>query len=408
VRFLYLDTGLVNDLGHHANFCRAITRELRARAIPTIVIAYSELTQKLKDEFEAGALFRIYTYKHYDADPIIWWLRSFETASRATLEDLQKIGGLEPSDIVYMNWAWPAQLMALVQWAGRFSPDRMPFIVAEVGADSGLEPKGTHSRPGQASIRDPRVDSRAILYRYATRHISPNSAHRLRLIAFDRVTSSAFQGLLDVPVATLPMPYAATAIPRNRSGARPVTVSVLGHQRPGKGFELMPEIAAGLLREWPEIRVFVHNARPDQMTAAQDALRQLASGDTRIMLEEAVAEPAQWASLLERSDLLVCPYDPRLYAFSHSSVACESLANAIPLVVPARTALAIQLEDFGLPGATFEAFTAQSVVSAVGRVLGDFNRYAELAYAAAKQWSNTMGPANAVEGLLALADTRQS
>jgi glycosyltransferase involved in cell wall biosynthesis len=225
----------------------------------------------------------------------------------------------------------------------------------------------------------------------------------LRLVSFDRVTSGAFRGLLDVPIATLPMPYERQATPRDRSGTRPITVSVIGHQRPEKGFDLMPEVAEALLRNRPDTRILIHNAKPDQMREAQDKLRQLAARDSRIRLEEAVAGPALWASLLERSDLMLCPYDPNVYTFSHSSVACESLANAVPLVVPARTALSAQLEDFGGPGTSFESFTAQSIVSSLERVLDDFDRYADLACAAATKWAKTMGPGNAVERLLALA-----
>ena len=397
VRFLYFDPGLVNELGHHANFCRAITHELRARAIPTVLFAHRELTETLKQELRARAHFRIYTYGNYDTDPVIAWLKSFETASRVTLQDLERIGGIEPDDLVYMNWAWPAQLSALLQWAGRFSPDRIPFIVAEVGADPGLEPPAVDAQPTHASLRDPRVDARAILYRYAARQMPPGAMHRLRLVSFDRVTSAAFRGLLGVPIATLPMPYARQAPPRNRSGTRPITVSVMGHQRPEKGF------AEALLRARPDVRILVHNAKPDQMSATQDKLRQLAARDSRIRLEEAVAGPALWANLLERSDLMLCPYDPIVYTFSHSSVACESLANAIPLVVPARTALATQLKDFGEPGTSFDSFTAQSIVSSLERVVDDFDRYADLACAAATQWAKTMGPGNAVKSLLALA-----
>ncbi|HXP73236.1 MAG TPA: glycosyltransferase family 1 protein [Stellaceae bacterium] len=403
MRFLYLDSGLVNELGHHANFCRAITQEFRNKGIPTIVFAHEKVTQRLHDNLKARPHFRVYSYDINDNDRVIAWLNSFETGSRTTLEDLQRIHGLEPTDIVYMNWAWPTPLMALIQWANGIPPSRLPTIIAEVGADPGLEPMDLELRPIRLMPRDPRADSRAILYRYAARQISPGSARRLHLVTFDRVTSSAFQALLDFPVTTLPMPYAASTSRRSRAGANPITISVLGHQRPEKGFELMPEIATTLLREHAQIRILAHNAKPTQMSAAQKAMRQLAASNGRLMLEEAVAGPALWASLLERSDLVVCPYHPAVYAFSHSSVACESLANAIPLVVPARTALASQLEDFGSAGATFEAFTAQSVTAAITRVLNDFDRYAEVAYEAAAQWAKTMGPERVLEGLLALA-----
>lgn len=405
MRFLYLDPGLVDELGHHANFCRAITQELRARGIPTLVFAHREINQKLKAEFKAHSLFRIYTYGQYDWDPVIAFLKSFELASRVTLEDLQRIGGLEPGDIVYMNWAWPAQLMALAQWARSFSATQMPTIVAEVGADPGLEPPAYEAQPGLATIRDPRIDPRALLYRYAALEISPKLADRVRLVAFDRVTSGAFSGLLGKRVSTLPMPYSATTIVRNRARTRPITISVLGHQRPEKGFALMPDVAAGLLHTRTDIRLLIHNAKPDQMAMPQEQLRQLAANDPRILLEETVAGPKLWPSLLERSDLTLCPYDPKIYAFSHSSVACESLANGIPLIVPARTALAAQLGHFGAPGLGFEAFTADAVMTAVSKLLDDFDSYAELAQTAAARWAKTMGPVRTADALLALAST---
>src|SRR5260370_23306035 len=112
------------------------------------------------------------------------------------------------------------------------------------------------------------------------------------------------------------MAYGGWTSRRNRSGANPITISVLGHQRPEKGFELMPEIAATLLHEHAQIRILAHNAKPTQMSAAQEGMRQLAASDSRLMLEEAVAGPGLWADLLERSDLVLCPYDPAVYAFS--------------------------------------------------------------------------------------------
>jgi hypothetical protein len=200
------------------------------------------------------------------------------------------------------------------------------------------------------------------------------------------------------------MPFPAPAARRHRAGTRPITLSVLGHQRPEKGYELMPEIAARLLRELSQIRILVHNAEPRRMAAPQDALRRLAASDDRLVLDETVAGAAEWPGLLARSDLVLCPYDPAIYAFSHSSVAGESLANAIPVVVPAHTALAAMLEDFGGAGAAFEAFTAESISLAVIGAVDDFDRHAEAAYAASEQWRRTQGPRMLVQRLLDLAE----
>ena len=179
-------------------------------------------------------------------------------------------------------------------------------------------------------------------------------------------------------------------------------MAVLGHQRPDKGFQLMAEIAAALLATRSDIRVLAHNGDPAFMPEAQECMRQLARADSRVTLDETIAGPEHWARLLDQSDLVLCPYHPRIFAARYSAVAYESVANGIPLVVPARTSLAALLREFGEPGTTFDAFTAGSVVEAAHRALDEFDRYAERAWAASEQWSRTRGPQK-LRGLAARA-----
>jgi hypothetical protein len=52
---------------------------------------------------------------------------------------------------------------------------------------------------------------------------------------------------------------------------------VIGHQRPDKGYQHMPEAARALLAEEPDIRLLIHNGAPDEMAETQSALRTLAA-----------------------------------------------------------------------------------------------------------------------------------
>jgi hypothetical protein len=82
-------------------------------------------------------------------------------------------------------------------------------------------------------------------------------------------------------------------------------------------------------------------------------------------------------------------------------VATEALANAIPLVVPARTSLSRLLDRYGGPGTAFEAYTPTSIVAATRQAIADFDTIAARAEAAAGQWNATMGVENMVSALLA-------
>ncbi len=401
MRLIYLDPGLLHNLGHHATTCRFFVREVRALNIESTVIAGIAIQEQLRAELGAARLFRAYAAYPRDPDPISGWLSTFEAAAQMTYEDLQRLSGLGAGDLVYVNSLYPDILMAVVRWASGLDPTTLPTIVAEFATDPGLDiDVGDRSR---YILRDPRADPRAVLYRYASRRIPSSWATRFHLATFDASASAAYAALLERPIVTLPVPIEATTSRRQRAGARPITLSVLGHQRQDKGYALVPEIVTALLDRRSDIRVLVHNGAPDSMPKPQQEMRELARRDNRITLDEQVAGSEHWARLLEQSDLILCPYDARRFATSYSAVACEAVANAIPLVVPVHTSLAQLLVEFGSPGTMFEAFAVPSIVEATNRALDDFDRYAAAARTASGQWIQTRGPQNFVRALLKFA-----
>ena len=134
MRFLYLDPGLSHDVGHHANYCRYIVGELRARGIEALVFAYHEIAPALQAEFGATPHFRAYTYTDNDNDRFCGWLTGFDTFTQLTCEDLIKLPATEPADVVFATSARPVQLLALIEWRRALQPDRRPTIVRRAGA----------------------------------------------------------------------------------------------------------------------------------------------------------------------------------------------------------------------------------------------------------------------------------
>jgi hypothetical protein len=209
-----------------------------------------------------------------------------------------------------------------------------------------------------------------------------------------------YQFFLNMPFTTLPLPFEATTTRRNRSGARPITVSFLGHQRGEKGYHLVPALLPMLLEQRPDIRVLVHNGHPGHMPAEHEAVRRIAAGDARIEMNESPADAELWRKLLEQSDLIVCPYDPASFLAGYSAVATEAIANGIPFVAPAVTTLETLLRQFGSPGCVFENWTASSVCGAVVRAIDKFDNLAGIAHQASAKWEQERGPAQLVDALL--------
>lgn len=402
MRVIYIDPGLRDNLGHHANSCRAIRGELLRRGVSVAVCGFSGVSQELRDELHVIPAFRSFTYWAHDNDPWAGWLNTFDSASRLTVEDLGRLQGIVADDLVYFNSAQPIQLMAAIRWFQSLPAERRPHVVVEFGTDPGVDvvPGAT---PAQIVVnpRDYRVEPRPMFYRFAANQLTEADLTRFHMVTFDRLSSQIFAYVLGKPVGVLPLPQFTRDNLTSRAGRRPITVAVLGHQRKDKGYQLMPLIARLLLAHEPDIRLLIHNGAPNEMPQVQQELRAHAAVETRIVLDEETAGAEKWNSLLAASDLILCPYDPARFLASYSAVATEAVANAIPLVVPAGTSMEALLARFGNPGTIFSAWTPESIVAGVRAALADFDSVAERALAASGQWNATMGVGNMVTSLLA-------
>ena len=405
MRVIYADPGLRDNLGHHANSCRSILRELEKRGITVIVLGLASVIPELREELHALPFFGAYTYWQTDGDPVAGWLNCFETSVRVTVEDLQRLRGVTADDIIYLNSAQPAQFMALVKWSTALPLEQRPHIVIEFGTDPAVDVEfGTGENAGKFNLRlrDYRNDPRAMFYRHAACHLTEPDLARFHMATFDGASSTIFGLLLNRPVGVLPLPQFAKAAVTSRVGRRPITVSVLGHQRQDKGYHLMPEIARLLLAHEPDIRLLVHNGAPGVMPRIQQEMRAHAAVEYRLTLNEQTAGSDLWEDLLRQSDLILCPYEPARFVASYSAVATEALANAIPLVVPAKTSLSRLLDAYGGPGTAFESYDSTSIVAATRQAVAAFDTIAARAETAAGRWNATMGVENMVTALLAL------
>jgi len=401
MRVFYLDPGLHDAVGHHANYCRYIAGELRSRGVDTLVYGHSLLPPPLQEALGAAAHFRVYTYNNNDDDPFCPWLTGFDTLTRQTLEDLAKLPEVEPTDLVFATSVRPVQVSALVDWRRGLAPHRRPTIVVET-VNTGLEVRRT-ATGFAVDVPDPRIDPRAAHFRNLARRLPREEGARFHFATFGAVPTQLFQMLLQYPVRTLPSPFRAVGPVRNRAGARPVVVAILGHQRPGKGYDLLPAVIRELLRSRPDIRLLVQNVASSDAASTQRVVREVAAESDRVLIDEAPAGKKRWPQLLEASDLVLCPYRPESYVAGFSAVLNEVLANGIPAVVPAGTTLETLLQECGGSGTAFERFDPASIVAATSQVLDRFEHFANRAHAAALRWPETRGPARLVDELLSLA-----
>lgn len=398
--FFYLDSGLANEVGHHANSCRLITREMRKRGLNIEVYGHVDMEASLRDELDATPYFRWHTYRESVNETAWGRLDAFRLGARHTLDDLRALSPfMKRGDIVYFNSVRPAQLMALAHWIGTLDIRLMPTIVVEFGSDCGLQKAEMSSHDWM--LPDLRQDLRPLLYRMAADALREVWPRRLHLLVFDEWVAHSYSVLLELEVKHTAAPRQATTDCRDRRGLKEITVGILGEQRPAKGYELVPELIRRVLEARPEgIKFLVHNALPQGMPQVQQTMRAMAQEDGRIELDEEPGTPARWNALLARSDVILCPYFPAVYQTSYSAIAVEAVANAIPAVVPAGTTLSHTLTPFGC-ATTFGEFTPASIAQAVVEAADRMDELATRATQASRMWAREYGATQLVSTLLA-------
>ncbi|MGE4528289.1 MAG: hypothetical protein AB7D00_07985 [Rhodospirillaceae bacterium] len=388
----YCDPGLMTDLGHHAATCREVTAVFRAKGWDVQVYLHRQTQKPLLAELEGWPYFRAHTYTSYSDDPFAAELFSFDAAAKATREDLEMLPEMASGDLVFWNTASAPHIAALGAWqAERFSAASSPAIFVELGKHPGWSPGApvTSQEPG--------------LFRYAARRIDADAGRRFHCLAFDPRMAEAYALLLERPVHALTPPRSA-AEPRRRRMSDPPTVGVLGHQRPKKGFDLMPEICRLLFACGADVHILAHNGAPESALEATQALEAIAADDPRLTVIHKTADAQMWDRLYDAIDLLLLPYDPAVYRANYSAVQVEALCRGIPCVVPADTALAATLEESGGTGTVFAEWTPGCIADALLRALAGFDDFAERAYAAALEWNARSGARKTVQELLDLRE----
>jgi len=384
MRFFYADPGLHSLTGHHPNVCRSVQDELAARAIPTAVLAFAGVQPALREELSAIPFFRYNQYWAPDDGRLPGALEAFKAGAQTTREDLHRISDIQPDDLVFVPWALPAQVLGALLWMSDLPANRIPRVIVNF-----------------LDIRDLALETSATeMLRSAAKHLSPTVAARLTLGCTFPEGVAVAHSVLGLPVEQLPAPQHALAGVRRRSAAGPIAIGMAGHQQSAKGVHHMPDLVRGLLQLHPSARVLVHDSSGDLRSDVADQLSRIEATDRRLTMCRKALDREGWGELLDRIDLLLCPYDRHIYRLCSSGVQNEAIDVGIPSVVPSGTPLATQARAFGDGGMTFGPGEPGSVIDAVRRALDRFDHYAGAAHQGALLWQQINGPDKLVERLL--------
>ena len=403
MNLVYADAGLASNLGHHAQSCRVITGAMRAAGHDVQVFGNVRVPYELSAELGIRSTFRFSCYDRPNADPVAGWLHDFLTLSGRTTDDLLHVA--PNGAAVYWNSAQPAQLHALLLYLNRCRESR---AVLEFGTGPGLAVTLADTGELRAQFLPPDQNADGVLYRYCSFLLTDDVRERLTLVTFNDRTSALFSSVLDCPVQTFPIPRDGPETVRLRGKTSagtdaPLTVSFLGHQRGEKGYHLVPAVVRRVLTyaKWQTrpVRFLIHNGGK-QTPAEQDEVRRLTVEYPDVVdVDEREADGTVWQELLDRSDLIVCPYHPEAFLARYSAVAAEAVANGIPLIVPQDSTLADLALGMG-GGTVFPGWEPAHIAAATISGIETFEVLAGAAFLGAGRWRERHGGAKTAAAIV--------
>jgi glycosyltransferase involved in cell wall biosynthesis len=203
----------------------------------------------------------------------------------------------------------------------------------------------------------------------------------------------------------LPVPFRADLIPLlpSRRENDPLRVLFLGDLREEKGFTKLPALVRAMSADphSPRVQFVVPGAihteeRAPEMITALAELESYSSEVVERPHRDGFIPADDYYRLLASAEVVLCPYDAKVYRNRTSGVFAEAVVAGKPTIVPADTWLSSAQE----PG-TGEAYVNdRDLFRALRRVCADYARYRAVAEAASERWLARHSPENVLAEML--------
>jgi hypothetical protein len=279
---------------------------------------------------------------------------------------------------LFLRDASPDFAQAVLDWLNRIGPEQRPKVILELA---------TQCRELSA------LDALQIA-------AHSEAAADVKFIATDSENVEYWRSALGISVDCWPSPVTARVQPKYTAGKPEGRLfAIVANHSDERGERLLPALAEALLTEHQDAALLIHHSQavgPE----IQRKLAEFESANRRLVYLPSPLPLKQWLEILAAVDLAILPYDPCAYQNRPSWLLDELVANGIPSLVPASTTLSKRIESFGISECVFDRHNAQSIVSAVSKVVGGYERVSNEFHHARQQWERTHGAMRFVQSIL--------
>jgi glycosyltransferase involved in cell wall biosynthesis len=331
-RALIVDPALHSMGGHHHSAFLRLSRDLDELGVPHECLGSAVADEHVRHMLGVYPCFTESIYGRTE-----WTYSEFRRRVKLTGTELKRAlrWQWKKPDLIILPCGDQVLTLAVAEVIRRYSHRWEPHVVVWLLFGP------NHSKP----IEDP---SNAGLFDEYREEISAlrmclRDDHRLSIFCETPGMAAAFRVALDVPIDTAPGPNLVRSdrVASNRPNIVRPTIACIGHANDPKGYGLLPDAIEQVLRTHPTVKFAIHGAiNVFDHGRDRSPLDVLSTLGPRVTVNDNVLSPEDYVSWLEDADLLLLPYDPKIYKSRGSGVFVDATLLGKPVVVTAGCAFA--------------------------------------------------------------------
>ena len=384
MRALIIDPALRSKGGHHYNTVLRLQGELSKLGIGFSCLASAYAERDVVAAFGCIPTFTksVYGRNYTDAGE---FARNVAETSRQLSRALR---GAPSADLLILPCCDQVLAMAVARYLKRRKLVYRPHVVLWLlyGPHFKMATDDPSAAAATAECRDAFADLKVSL------NIRTGSQRRLQAYCETPAMAAFYRALLDLDVQIAPgpglVPISGTARAERPGSA--ATIVCAGFANRPKGYRLLPGAIEHVLQHSRDVTFLIHgivdgsDAQDEQAT-----FDRLSALGERVVVRQDVLAQEEYAAWLARADLVLLPYDRKVYKSRGSGIFTEAQRLGIPVIATGGCAFAQPAFEGGW-GVEIADYSSEGVARAALTALGRLDELTARARIAAHEASDTL------------------
>ncbi|WP_089415787.1 glycosyltransferase [Vitreoscilla filiformis] len=372
MKLVICDPNLESTSGHHWFFDLSIAEGAAARGIQVTILANYKFQAGRVGSAEVINIFHHSCYERRSCDPVSGEHDDFCYFNDSLYEDLLQLPlALFGTDtLVLFPTINQRHLYGAVRWMKDFPAEQAPTFVVYLMLPSGIELKAF-----DADDFDVIDAMTALQYRLAF-DLARQAGSRIHFFGTGLSHSREFSLLSRQTIDAHPVVLSGmTELDKKNeraAGEFRTALLFMGDAKEDKGFHYLPALVEALTRKYPDWHFVVHANCQRAWGICLDIHKVLVGLNNSLEnfeLHDKFVTSDEYAELLSQADLVVAPYSPQEYWRKSSGVVWEAIWCGVPVVVPRKTWLELELGLWDGDGECYDEWTASDIEDAVHRLV---------------------------------------